>query len=195
MKDSIYTVPNLLSVVRLLLIAPIVVTYSRGWFLAAAVLLALSGVTDMMDGYIARRFNQISTLGKVLDPIADKLTMAAVALGIALRHPALWLAMGVLAVKELTMLIGALILYKKGTRPAASKWVGKAATVLLYVVFFGVVITDLCAVVLPAWAYWAMAAACSAAMIAALISYVPVFLGILSGAYNVETERFEGETK
>ena len=48
---------------------------------------------------------------------------------------------------------------------------------------------------LPAWAYWAMAAACSAAMIAALISYVPVFLGILSGAYNVETERFEGETK
>ena len=66
---------------------------------------------------------------------------------------------------------------------------------LLYVVFFGVVITDLCAVVLPAWAYWAMAAACSAAMIAALISYVPVFLGILSGAYNVETERFEGETK
>lgn len=199
MKNSILTIPNLLSLFRLCIIPFITTTYSRGWFLAATLLLVLSGVTDMLDGCIARRFHQISEFGKIIDPLADKLTMAAVVFALLLRHPQMWMVMVVLVLKESAMLIGAYLLLRRGTRPSESKIFGKISTAVLYLVFFSIMVTDIIEgitgrQVLPVWAVWVMSGVCSLCMIAALVQYYPIFKGIQSGTYNIETEQFEGDT-
>ena len=77
-RDQILTIPNLLSVIRLLMIPVIVWLYcEKQDYIAAAAMIVLSGLTDIADGIIARKFNLVSDLGKILDPVADKLTQAA----------------------------------------------------------------------------------------------------------------------
>ena len=92
------TIPNLLSVFRILLIPLIVWLYcGKQDYLLAAWVLLLSGVTDIADGFIARRFRMVSDLGKVLDPIADKLTQTAALVCLLTRFRAVWWLLGVLA--------------------------------------------------------------------------------------------------
>lgn len=74
------TVPNLLSLIRIILIPVFGVLFYHDHVLAAVIVLAVSGLTDLFDGKIARRFNQVSELGKILDPIADKLTQMTIAI-------------------------------------------------------------------------------------------------------------------
>ena len=78
--ENVWTIPNLLSFFRILLIPAFAVLFSKGQLVWAVVMLALSGLSDFFDGKIARRFNQVSELGKILDPIADKLTQATIAI-------------------------------------------------------------------------------------------------------------------
>ena len=73
------TIPNLLTVIRIILVPVFAVLFYRGYFYWAVFVLFISGLTDFLDGKIARRFNQISDLGKILDPIADKLTQITIA--------------------------------------------------------------------------------------------------------------------
>ncbi len=73
------TVPNLLSLIRIFLIPAFAVLYYKGHIGWAVLMLALSGISDFLDGKIARRFNQVSELGKILDPVADKLTQITIA--------------------------------------------------------------------------------------------------------------------
>ena len=80
-KEEIFTIPNILSFIRLLLIPVIVVVYVLyDYYLLAAILIVISGITDIVDGKIARRYGLVSDFGKMLDPIADKCTQAAVLL-------------------------------------------------------------------------------------------------------------------
>ena len=82
-------VPNTLTVFRILLVPVFAVTYFRApesLFYLPAVILAVSGLTDVADGYIARHFNQVTPLGRFLDPVADKLTMATVTICLAIRN-------------------------------------------------------------------------------------------------------------
>ena len=190
------TVPNLLSLLRLIMIPAIIITYIKGYFIAALVLLAVSGITDTLDGTIARKFNQISSLGKLLDPLADKLTVLAVVICLTIRHSQMWLLLGILIVKEGLMLTGAYILLKKGTRPSESKIWGKVATFLLYVVMALIIFSDVISVIgvgvaVPPVILWVLAVAAALCMILALMQYIPIFYGILSGKYNIESERFE----
>ena len=67
------TIPNLLTYLRILLIAPFVISFIKEQYILAMVFLGISALSDCCDGYIARRFNQITALGKMLDPVADKL--------------------------------------------------------------------------------------------------------------------------
>ena len=87
-NKRIFTIPNLLSVFRLVLIPIFVWTYCvrRGYLVTAGILL-LSGLTDIADGFIARRFHMVSALGMALDPIADKLTQAAMLFCLVTRFP------------------------------------------------------------------------------------------------------------
>lgn len=135
MKGKYLTIPNLLSVFRLLLIPVIVWLYCgrKDYYLALAVLI-LSAVTDIADGFIARKWNQSSDLGKVLDPIADKLTQIATLWCLLTRYAYMWLPLGVLVVKEVFAGITGLYAVKKSGEVKSSDWHGKANTALLYAV-------------------------------------------------------------
>lgn len=127
--DRIFTIPNVLSLVRLLCL-PIFLwlLFGRDDRLAAALLLAGLGATDWVDGYIARRFDQVSALGKILDPTADRLLLAGgvVAILIDGSVPAAiaWLTI----VREVGVGIAAIVLAALGARRIDVQWVGKAGT-------------------------------------------------------------------
>ncbi len=141
------TVPNLLSLIRILLIPVFGVLFYNGEALWAVVVLVLSGLTDLFDGKIARRFNQISELGKILDPVADKLTQITIAVVIFLvldksQDPTMqwfkWVFLFFLF-KELVMILGGAVMLAIGLRPGAAEIYGKVATF----VFYGVMVVVL----------------------------------------------------
>jgi len=129
-----FNTPNILSVFRILLIPVFVVYYSTGHIAVALMVLILSGLTDMIDGIIARNFDQVTPLGQWLDPVADKLTQAAVALSLAWNNWIIIPLVVIVFLKELLQAIGGFKLYKATKGPVSAKWYGKASTVAFYVV-------------------------------------------------------------
>ncbi len=129
-----WNVPNVLSLFRLVLVPFIAVTYMRGQTLMAVIALIVSGATDVIDGFVARHFNQITDLGKILDPLADKLTQITVALCLTFRYLELLPLLIICVVKELCQMVGGLLLLGKDDVIRGSKWFGKLATVLFYTV-------------------------------------------------------------
>lgn len=130
-EDRILTVPNLVTLVRLLCIPVFVILILRshraGWY-PAALLLGGLGVTDGVDGYIARHFNQVSTLGKVLDPLADRLLLGVAAISIiAVGAVPLWIAVAAL-LREALVACGFLYVAAAGGRRMDVQWAGKAGT-------------------------------------------------------------------
>ncbi len=132
-KKAVFTIPNGLSLFRLCLIPVIVWLYwgQERYHWAGAVLI-LSGLTDIVDGFIARHYQMISDVGKVLDPAADKLTQGAVLLCLTVRFPNLIWPLALMAAKEAFMLISGFLVIKRTGRVPGANWHGKAATVLLY---------------------------------------------------------------
>ena len=127
------TIPNMLSLFRLLLIPVIIWLYFwKEKYIYAAVVIMLSGITDVIDGYIARKFNMVSDVGKVLDPIADKLTQAVVLICLGSRYPLLLLLVLIMAVKEAVSGLVTLAAIKKTKEIKSADWHGKATTCLLY---------------------------------------------------------------
>lgn len=141
-RNQNLTVPNALSALRIVLVPFFAVAFLKGHQITAAVLLGVSGLSDMFDGLIARKFNQITELGKMLDPLADKLTQGVVALCLAIRFPVIRPLLALFIIKELAMLCCAVILLKKKKRPCSAKWYGKVATVLFYISVGTIVVMD-----------------------------------------------------
>ena len=81
------TIPNILSFIRIVVIVPLVISFLNERFIESGIYLLISGLSDMFDGAIARKFNQVTQLGKILDPIADKLTLIAVVICLAILFP------------------------------------------------------------------------------------------------------------
>ena len=136
-KKEILTIPNLLSLFRLILIPVYVSLYLNAddpsdYFLAAAIL-AVSCLTDMIDGKIARHFNMISTVGKILDPLADKLTQFSLILCLVSEYPVLWYLVALFFVKELFQLIAGAINLKKGKMLKGALISGKISTTVLFI--------------------------------------------------------------
>ena len=144
MKDlfkGCWTIPNLLSVIRILLIPVFAYLFYNDEKIWAVVVLALSGLSDTFDGQIARKFNQISALGKVLDPVADKLTQITIAVMLFLDFKSAentminafgWVFL-VFLIKEAVMIIGGLVMLLMNIRPGAAEIYGKVATTIFYV--------------------------------------------------------------
>ncbi len=135
-KKEIFTIPNLLSLFRLVLIPVYVLLYlnakeSMDYFLAAAIL-AVSCLTDLIDGKIARHFNLITTLGKILDPLADKITQFTLILCLALRYPVIWYLVGLFVVKESFQLIAGGLRLRKGVMLKGALITGKICTTVLF---------------------------------------------------------------
>lgn len=124
-------IPNILTVLRFFLIPFTVYFLVNDQFILAIVFLTLSGLTDVLDGAIARKFNFITNFGKLIDPLADKITQLSLLGTLVLKNIIpLWILVIVL-VKEAAMVAGASFLYGKNL-VVSSKWYGKAATVLFY---------------------------------------------------------------
>lgn len=139
-KRDWFTIPNILSYFRLVLIPLFVYYYvtaeTREDFMLATGILVLSGVTDASDGFIARRFNQGTKIGQLLDPIADKLTQIAVVTVLMLRWPIFGFLFLLFIIKEGYMFIENIRLYRKNITLDGSKWYGKIATVVFYLTMF-----------------------------------------------------------
>lgn len=136
-KEQIFTVPNLLSLLRLLMIPVIIWLYGEKQNpYAAAAMIVLSGITDVADGIIARRFGLVSDLGKILDPVADKLTQAALIYCLIARYDGMFWLLLLFAAKEIVMGISGLVIIKKKDVVNSAQWFGKLATVVLYAVMF-----------------------------------------------------------
>ncbi len=132
-SKKISTLPNLLSVIRLLLIPVIVYLYcAKDNYLATAVVLFISALTDVVDGFIARRFDMISDLGKILDPVADKLTQFAMMLCLLSRFPLMWAPLILLVIKELLVSVTGIAAIKYTGEVLSAVWHGKLTTVVLY---------------------------------------------------------------
>lgn len=183
-SNRILTVPNAMSVLRILLVPVFAALYLKGYVAAAVVLLVFSGLTDMLDGLIARHFNQITDLGKMLDPFADKLTQGVVALCIAIRFPSIRPLLLLFVLKELLMLSCAMVLLRKHKRPCAAKWYGKVATVMFYVSVSVIVLLDGLGVMGPDkqnLAAFVMLGLTGVMMAYAAVKYFQIFLSILHG--------------
>ena len=125
-------VPNALTIIRFLLIPVIVISIFNGNYIIAFIFFTLSGITDIADGFIARKFNLISNFGKLMDPLADKLTQIATIASLTLKDIIpIWI-LAIVLLKELIMITGASFLYGKDV-VVYSKWYGKLATILFYV--------------------------------------------------------------
>lgn len=142
LRNQNLTVPNALSALRIVIVPFFAVLYLTGHTIIATVLLVLSGLSDLFDGMIARKFDQVTELGKMLDPLADKLTQGVVAVCLAVKYPVIFPVLAIFVLKELAMLCCAAILLQRKKRPCAAKWYGKVGTVMFYTSVGVIVVMD-----------------------------------------------------
>lgn len=134
---EVFNIPNILCYIRILLVPVFVITYIRAvtprdYYLAAAIIL-FSGFTDLIDGYIARRFNMVSELGKALDPITDKITQGGIIISLLFKVKGMVFLLVLFIIKELFMGISCLILLKRGKKLDGAKIYGKLSTAVFYI--------------------------------------------------------------
>ena len=125
-------VPNLLSVFRIFMIIPFAISFLNDSYILSIIILTISGITDILDGLIARKLHQITKLGAILDPLADKLTLIAVILCLSFKFPYLFPFVGVLLVKDLSMIVVGGIFILNRINPPSAKWYGKISTAMFY---------------------------------------------------------------
>lgn len=134
-KKQIFTIPNILSFFRLILIPLIIWLYCYVKSPELTLLfIIISGITDVVDGIIARRLNMITDFGKALDPIADKLTQGAVLICLLTRFPLMALLLIIMVVKEVVAFVLRLLVFRKTEKVYSAEWHGKLNTVILYLV-------------------------------------------------------------
>ena len=125
-------IPNILTIIRFILIPFIFTSVVNEDFLATIIIFTISAITDILDGYIARKYNYITDIGKLIDPLADKLTQMSLLLSLAILKILPWWIFAIVFIKECVMIISASLMYKKEDVVVYSKWYGKLATVLFY---------------------------------------------------------------
>lgn len=181
------TIPNLLSFIRIILIPFFGYFLVKDQLLIAAVIIAISGLTDLFDGKIARRFNQVSNLGKILDPIADKLTIITIAIIMFIKFRQAddsmirafsWVFL-IFLLKDAVMVIGGAVMIALGVKPGAAEIYGKVATCVFYgvmilVIAFGPSVGALTSLwTMPVWLTFTLVIVAVIATLVAFASYMP----------------------
>ncbi len=132
MKKIAKQIPNILTIFRFILIPFIVINLVYDSYIAAFIIFTISGLTDILDGFIARKFNFITNFGKLIDPLADKCTQIITLGTLAIKDIIpMWIII-IVVLKEFIMVAGASFLYGKEL-VVSSRWYGKLATVLFYI--------------------------------------------------------------
>ena len=140
LKKEVLSIPNIMGYFRIILIPIFLYTYynatsAKDYYIVAGIV-CISGITDFLDGYVARNFNMITELGKFIDPFADKLTQADLVFCLASRHKLMWYLVGLFILKEGFMAVMGIIMLRRGKKLDGAKWFGKVCTAVLYVVMF-----------------------------------------------------------
>lgn len=187
-ENRIITIPNILSIFRILLLPLFVYLYLHAettWeFLRAAIVLAVSALTDLADGKIARRFNMISKLGKVLDPIADKLTHITIAFCLCWQIPQMIYVFVLLLVKELSMMFMALYgTFRKNKKIwDSAQWYGKVCTTIVFVIFIVLALFPQ----IPTPVINILLFVCSFSLLGSLVMYIRMFWLLNSSKHNLD---------
>lgn len=143
LSNRAFTIPNIICLIRILLITPFVEFFLDKNYSLAALIIIISGLSDCVDGFIARKFNQESELGKILDPLADKLTLLAVGVCLSVIEPFFLPVIIILVLKDLLMLIGSSKVIKMGILVPKSKWYGKLGTIMFYITVTFIVFVEI----------------------------------------------------
>lgn len=185
-KKEVWTIPNILSIFRLILIPIYVSIYLHADeprdYLLAGVILAVSCLTDLVDGKIARKFNQITTLGKFLDPLADKATQGAMILCLAVHHPVLWALLALFVVKEGFQLIAMLVTLRKGMALDGALMAGKISTTILFVTLIVMVLFP----GMTAMTANLLTGICFVALVVAFVQYIRAYYGKNKKIFDLE---------
>ena len=134
-ESRIWTIPNLLSMLRLALVPPFLVLIVVGDYVAALIVLVVASFTDLLDGYLARRLHQVTRLGQLLDPAADRLYIFAALVGLAANDLVPWWIVVVIVARDVFLLVLGVVLANHGYGPLPVHQLGKVAT---FALFFGV---------------------------------------------------------
>ena len=133
-----FNIPNCLCYLRIILIPIFLHRYflagSKEDYYICATILIISGLSDFLDGYIARHYQMITDFGKVIDPIADKLTQFTVAFVLVYTYSWMWLLLLIIVLKDGMLALGGLYLYEKGAKVQGASWWGKISTAIFDVV-------------------------------------------------------------
>jgi len=137
-KRDLWQIPNILCYIRFMLIPVFVVLYMKAEYpkeyLRAASVVLISGITDFLDGFIARKFDMITELGKLIDPLADKLTQASLIFVLVVKIKWMFLLLIIFVLLQLFLLVASLVMLKKDVRLNGAKWFGKVSTTVFYAV-------------------------------------------------------------
>ena len=176
-KKQVLTIPNLLSLFRMILIPFIVYFYFTGRYTTAIILLAVSAFSDVIDGPIARHFNMVSDLGKMLDPLSDKLTEGALIICLISRYKLMIILLLVMIAKE-TMMVTMGLKAMQIDSINSARWYGKVCTVLLYATVLALLIF----VKIPRLLANGLIIACIVTAIFTMIMYYRFYTNILKEA-------------
>lgn len=124
--------PNLLTTLRFLLIPVYIGIFASGHMIPAFLVVVAAGVTDVLDGYIARRYGLVTSTGEMLDPLADKLMLITVILSLLLAGHISWWAAGAMFLRDIGMIVGGLLTHFRGKKTVPANWMGKLTTVMFY---------------------------------------------------------------
>lgn len=186
-KKEVFTIPNLLSLFRLALIPVYITVYlnaEEDWqYYVAGAILAVSCVTDLIDGKIARRFHMISTVGKVLDPLADKATQFSLTLCLSVHYPVLRPVLVLFVIKEGFQLIVGIIHFRKGKMLPGALMAGKICTTILFVSLIALVLFP----GIPRGAVNAIALVDTGFLIFSFISYILAYFGKNTKVQDMDT--------
>ena len=167
-----------LSVVRMALIPVFMVLYLLRVDTWAFAVLLVSGLTDFVDGFVARRFDMITDCGKLLDPLSDKLTQVAVVVCLTTRYTELLPLTVLCFVKELSQAIGGILLLKKNVQAQGARWFGKVSTVLFYATMLVIVLWYDALTVTAPWVLWLLVSLVGVSMLCAFVGYLQMFIRI-----------------
>lgn len=132
-KFNIKNLPNYLTILRLILVPIIFTLIIKELYLYAFVVFVIANATDVLDGRIARKYDLITDFGKLMDPLADKITQISTVLALIIKGIIPFWILIALSTKEIIMIIVAFTLYKNKDITVYSKWYGKAATILFFI--------------------------------------------------------------
>ncbi|MDR3178903.1 MAG: CDP-alcohol phosphatidyltransferase family protein [Oscillospiraceae bacterium] len=181
-----FNIPNIISLFRIFLIIPFIYFFLNENYIYNAIVLLISGVSDLLDGAVARKLGQTTKLGKILDPVADKLTLLAVIICISVRFKEIFVFSVILIIKEVIMIFASAILLKQGIMLPSAKWYGKFGTIFFYSSTIIIVLSKFIFNVRSAYLLILLFSITTLIMLFASFKYLVLFCNLYKGGCSVE---------